>query len=509
MSRRANSFFPAAESEVRSVRTFIMALLACGTLALTGCHLWQRRVECERHGGGRWHEVTTEHFRIRTDADPELVLGEARRFEVLRAHLLRYLAGPRVRLDSRLEVILLRDAAALDEFASLVGGYFTQLEWTQYIVTSGHEERGPGTYAYRNFQHELVHALGASLFPGMPRWFSEGLAQFLERARFDEQGRFMVGTSGAYMLEFVRYQGRQPIANLFAAESKADSDPYHQQSHYATSWLAVHYLALARGEGLARYLVGLHEGKPTELAWSAAFPGLDPAALDSELSAYVNTALRAKVFDWPSPEVSPPSIAPLGAADVHHLRALVWMTRGKKSADPGLAAQREIELALAEDPGHLEARIFQLRLLHDPQLRGRAMGELLVRHPESPQAWLQFSRAAELRGDPVARLAAVQRGAANAQRDPEVQFELGELYLALGEVRKASAHAAAAVRLAPWQAQAHRLHARALAASGDCGGSQRSLNSALEHSRADFWERRRALAALGDLCRKVPRSHGR
>ena len=146
------------------------------------------RAECRLHGGVEWRALESEHFRIRTDASPEIARETAVRLERMRrAMLLAF--GTDFDPPSRVDVVLLRSLAEYQEFTG---------EWSLgMLITSGTDSLmllpvsdGEAQVMPTTVAHELVHDLSRYRLLRQPRWVAEGLAGDLENAELSEDGRF-------------------------------------------------------------------------------------------------------------------------------------------------------------------------------------------------------------------------------------------------------------------------------------------------------------------------------
>ena len=68
--------------------------------------------------------------------------------------------------------------------------------------------------------------------------------------------------------------------------SRLPDDQVRTQGLYGLSWLMVYWLVNTHAKELADYQQRVAHGEASEAAWAYAFPGLPPAEMDRQLSAY-------------------------------------------------------------------------------------------------------------------------------------------------------------------------------------------------------------------------------
>lgn len=128
-------------------------------------------------------------------------------------------------------------------------GTTAPLASSRFVVLPSSVQAGPAFLA-RICRHELTHVAVGVHDDGIPTWVSEGVAEWLA-ARPLPVGRRVIPT-----VALSRAQG--VVDALPGSSTFNDSD---QDWHYALSWMAVEYLAQARGEAVVWQLVdALHAG---------------------------------------------------------------------------------------------------------------------------------------------------------------------------------------------------------------------------------------------------------
>lgn len=151
----------------------------------------------------------------------------------------------------------------------------------------------PTSYLLR---HEMAHQLSAEVWRNQPRWFAEGLAEFLAPIYYAEDGQnVVVGATNLFALseyDDVRTLGLDDVLNW--NQSDAAMPESEAAGLHGLSWLFVHWLHIQHPRELYRYLNGLQRGTPADQAFTVAMQDLDFAKIDAELFAYRETLGRRK-----------------------------------------------------------------------------------------------------------------------------------------------------------------------------------------------------------------------
>jgi hypothetical protein len=237
----------AAISAAAPTRTLGTASMAVASMAaVLGC---ASLPPCPAKGGPAWHELSTEHFVVRSDLDLDRSLDVLRTLEETRAAMLvgvwNGAAGP----TRPIQVVALASRSEFSAFAdhSLVGVHVRRPPFPPMLVITGAFTSGKDTA-----KHELAHDLSFHMLPIEPRWYAEGIATYLETTRYDrEQGRAILGEIAEDRYRFLQVGG-----GLMSSEDlwkPVPDDLMDVSRFYATSWLLVHYLMNHRPEQFARF----------------------------------------------------------------------------------------------------------------------------------------------------------------------------------------------------------------------------------------------------------------
>ncbi|HET9754578.1 MAG TPA: hypothetical protein VFP52_16520, partial [Myxococcales bacterium] len=212
-----------------------------------------RAFKCPAKGGAQWHEYRSAHFIIDTDHDPALAAPLVKQFEQMHALLLQGLVGEQLDIPGHLRVIAFdspRDFAELS--GGDVDGYYGPMllgEPTIVLPLMGFRDH-PEIIA-----HEVAHHLSFYLFPVQPRWYSEGLAEFVENVTSGGrdnapltgshivQGRGTagggVGIAPAWLPQAFAYDSR-PVPARDLLTWKGQEDKANKGRYHLWSWILYH-----------------------------------------------------------------------------------------------------------------------------------------------------------------------------------------------------------------------------------------------------------------------------
>jgi tetratricopeptide (TPR) repeat protein len=443
-------------------RCFAAGLAVLALVSLTCATL----PPCPAKGGPTWTELTSDHFRLRTDLDAEVAAEAIRTLEEIRAAMLA-LVWPNARVSSqRIEVVVLRSSVELSTYLQGgADGIRTQPRpFPATIVVGGIAEAESLTI----LEHELAHELSHQFLPLEPPWYSEGIAAFLETIAVDHGHRTArLGDVSESRIQSLVGLGRTPADELLATRRLPEH--YALARFEASSWLLVHFLLNERLEAFGRFQRRLILLARPEEAWSEEFPGLSVKELDRELDRY-STSGRYTTYtiklDVPDPNFHRRQ---LSDAEVHGLRALLYLAAVSPGNRPQEAAARgEVAEAFAQDPGALEALAVAFYGLTDAR-NLEARKDLATRatsaHPESWLAWVMLADTGNLKARDTQDVLA--RALELARDQPEVLSRLALANAIQGHWDQALEFSTKALALrAPFGILP--LHAEALARTGNC-----------------------------------------
>lgn len=184
----------------------------------------------------------------------------------------------------------------LTGIAEIEGAYVTTIEGPVFVLNARAGFRR-GNQARKIALHEYTHHLLANYTNNIyPRWYNEGLANYLATFEINKNGQWEVGRpfkQYAYALSAKKWMSMQTITNSvlsypFKTYERAPRQRIGPSDfYYAQSWLAVHYIQSVKGEGekMHAYLALLNSGVKSESAFVQAF-GRTPEEFEVLLKAY-------------------------------------------------------------------------------------------------------------------------------------------------------------------------------------------------------------------------------
>jgi tetratricopeptide (TPR) repeat protein len=456
-------------------------------LILAGCagHLdGQPAAPAGRPG---WHRLRTDHFDLTTDLSADLALATATVLERTRAALLQA-AWSRLgnaRQTERVRVIVLANQWEFQRyFGPAVDGVYTRVGRAT-IVLGGtpshwqHHVNRTDVFATSTLRHEIVHHLAAGIYGRQPRWFSEGLAQFLETIVVDDDGgQAIVGHPNLSALR--SYYNVRSVSVKDALEwGQPDTaeDDAKVSGLYGLSWLMVHWMFNTRPEAFAAYQAALARGDDS--AWAHSFGAERLDDIDRALHAYVR---HGEYLVHPvslQPILATATPVPLDAADVHALRgqlALVGANLDKGRYDLGRQAEHELGEALALEPGHVLALKLTRKSIPTTELLTRLRKQTLTR-PDDGEAWLLMARFLPS----TERETALRKALAFLPGDSSAYNNLAWHLVESGRSAEALPFATKAALLAPWDSAVLDTYAACLFAINRCADAARIEARAIDH----------------------------
>lgn len=172
---------------------------------------------------------------------------------------------------------------------SFVGGFYIPSVGGSIAIVPDINGGGPGQIndSMITLLHEYAHhfLISTSSFP-MPRWLSEGAAEFFASTKFRIDGGLSIGYPAYHRAAELNYAKDVRVAELFDQEAYAKRKSNEYDAFYGKSWLLYHYLMFAesRGGQMQAYRRGLWQGMSSRDAALAAFGNFEK--LDEELTAY-------------------------------------------------------------------------------------------------------------------------------------------------------------------------------------------------------------------------------
>lgn len=314
-----------------------------------------------------WYEASSEHFVVYANDTARDITRFASQLERFHAGI-ELLTGTRMETPSpsnRVIVYVVRSEAEVRRLyrgkASYVGGFYVpRAGGSLAIVPQVNSASRDLDWSMQVLLHEYVHhfAWATSEFP-LPRWLSEGSAEFFSSARFEPDGTMWLGRPAQHRAAELFQLRNIKVSELVDPESDRKRNPRSYDSFYGKSWLLYHYLAFSpsRSGQIAAYARALARGLSSPEAAREAFGDLD--ALDRELGSYLQQR-RIQAFRIPPSMLPPPAVPRLRVLREGEIAIMPVRVQSRIGVDAGEAARllvdaRAVAARYGNDPAVLAA----------------------------------------------------------------------------------------------------------------------------------------------------------
>ncbi len=245
----------------------------------------------------------SKRYLVKTDLPREEAIALAGHMDTVCDAYIAFFSGLRVRRPARLNLWLF--AGQADYVHTLrtrlntdgTGSQGMCITRGSSIVLMGWRER-PGPMRMKSLlQHEGFHQFASVLFPGLPRWADEGLAELFDRGVVF-QDKMLLGEVSAgdrqRLLAAVKGQQLYPLDRFFMIDPdqwNAHVKRGQSQTQYLQAWILVHFFAYA-DEGrlqtpFLRFLMLLNRGLEWKRAFVQAFGVPQFGGVQKQLQAYI------------------------------------------------------------------------------------------------------------------------------------------------------------------------------------------------------------------------------
>ena len=241
-----------------------------------------------------WNTARSASFQVHSNASPERaaeIVASLERFRAAFAGL-----APELELSSPapFRIFAFRDADSYSPYktggegrgVSILGQFLSHPD-SNYITLNA-DPAYLGSFAV--VFHEYVHFLVQSNFPGVPRWFNEGLAEYYSTF-FSDRERAYVGQPVDRHVRWLRVNRELGLEEVLRVtrETAVGHDAHGAGRFYAVSWILVHYLlsdSSDLSDSLAGYFEAVRQGNDPHGAFIDSF-GVRPAELEDAIREYV------------------------------------------------------------------------------------------------------------------------------------------------------------------------------------------------------------------------------
>jgi len=242
-----------------------------------------------------WLEASSEHFVVYADDNERNIRRFSDQLERYHAAM-AFVTSTKLPVPSpsnRVTVYIVkneRGVRKLDDSDNrfLSGFYLPRAGGSLAIVPQVKATSGVAEWSMIVLLHEYAHhfMISGSNFP-VPRWLSEGAAEFFASASFERDGGVWLGRPAQHRAGEIFYGEDVTAEELLDPDTYDNAAGKHFDAFYGKSWLLYHYLTFSpdRKGQLPRYVRALVAGKTSREAGIEVFG--DFKALDKDLRIYL------------------------------------------------------------------------------------------------------------------------------------------------------------------------------------------------------------------------------
>lgn len=312
-----------------------------------------------------WHEASSDHFVIYADDSEKDIRRFAENLE--RYHsAMTVLVGRKTNVPSpsnRVTIFVVGSRGEMRELSGSrrVGGfYIPRAGGSRAFVQDIRNQSGYPHFSTVILLHEYAHhfLISSSRF-AMPRWLSEGAAEFFSAASFNKDGSVLIGRPARHRAYELASRDFPTAEELLDPALKLKNRGEDDKGFYARSWLLYHYLTFSeeRIGQLNQYWQSVASGTSSIDAGREVFGDL--RQLEKELDAYQR---QRRMFTF---NLTPEKLStggeitlrrlPKGEAEMMELRIVSQRGVDTEQAAELVVEAREIAAMYPDDPGVLAA----------------------------------------------------------------------------------------------------------------------------------------------------------
>lgn len=315
----------------------------------------------------KWYEASSEHFVIYADDSERDIREFAENLEKYHSAMV-LVSGRSVEAPSpsnRVTIFVVgsqRDIRKLSgsDSKSIAGFYVPRAGASRAFVQDiRNRSNGYPDFSTVILLHEYAHhfLIGSSRY-AMPRWMSEGAAEFFASAGFNKDGSVQIGRPAMHRAGELHYADEVSVHELLDAELYEQRRRKGYDAFYGMSWALYHYLIFGeeRKGQLDEYAGLVMQGKNSLEAAKEAFGDID--VLDKEVERYLK---QRKMFNIKLPperiSYGPISLRELPEGEAEMMDVRIVSQRGvtREQALELVVEAREIAARFPNDPGVLTA----------------------------------------------------------------------------------------------------------------------------------------------------------
>ncbi|KWV95343.1 DUF1570 domain-containing protein [Erythrobacter sp. AP23] len=313
-----------------------------------------------------WHVAESDNFVIYADDRWQDVqeFGEALERYHTALDLLNGREASKPSPSNRVTIFVVGDQGKIrkllgDKSGNVAGFYLPRAGGSRAFVPSISMRGRETDFSVTVLLHEYAHhyLMSTSRY-AMPRWVSEGAAEFFASAKFDKDGSLAIGRPAYHRAAELHYARDVSVRELMDPKLYEEKKGKRLDAFYGRSWALYHFLFFSeerRGQ-LRQYITEIAQGTDQREAADNAFGDLDE--LQKDLDRYLKQR-RMNVFDLPADllPTNPVHVRELseGEAEVMPLRIRSQRGVSREEALELLPDLREVAAEYPDDPMVLAA----------------------------------------------------------------------------------------------------------------------------------------------------------
>lgn len=313
-----------------------------------------------------WHEASSDNFVIYADDSAKDLKRYAENLEKYHSAMV-YLTGRNVDKPSpsnRVVVFVVGSQRDIRRLAGnnsrYIGGfYIPRAGASRAFVQDIKNKNGYPHFSTIILLHEYAHhfLISSTRYP-MPRWMSEGAAEFFAAASFNRDGSVLIGRPAIHRGSELAFADNVPVHELLDTELYEKNKGKGYDAFYGRSWLLYHYLTFnPERKGQAdKYWLEVLNGTDPIPAGEKVFGDLDQ--LEKELKAYARER-RMYTFNLTPEKLQASEVTirklPEGEAEMMPLRIRSQRGVNREQAEELLVEAREVAAKYPNDAGVMSA----------------------------------------------------------------------------------------------------------------------------------------------------------
>lgn len=245
---------------------------------------------CQLAFASDWYVYESEHFRLVADKKRKQVSQELSDLEIFRQATLAFTGIEHLDEKNRLTILILsqpKNYLTIFPEKRAAGFYIDSFGGPYMVVGPSQSLEDTAITLRHEYVHHLLHSASERVYP---KWYDEGLADFLSTAKIYSNS-VAIGAPHPWRSRVTKL-GQMLSFNDLITPSNFLREGTYGELYYSTAWLAAHYFILGqvngvdiKGANLNRYLEAFNLGYTSPFKFEMLI-GRDIQSLNSDLKSY-------------------------------------------------------------------------------------------------------------------------------------------------------------------------------------------------------------------------------